>query len=246
MLMCIYAYKKEKERKFVDRTQPGPRGLASSLTLKVGDHRLRSTKVMVMWHPPPQYDRATPGGHTAVMQHLANIRDEQAEFGMQQREVPLNSMTRSLQVRHPEGWIPMSSPTTSGDYPPAKRRRMSSQGYDQNGMPNSNYPASHQGMPPPANTTHLNGQPVILQQSSIPKRGARACTACRKGKNRCEGDVSDLSLQAPAAAVVVVAAAKGMLDIGERGPLDPLDDLCASNAPRVGEGGTFFFGYTAI
>lgn len=24
----------------------------------------------------------------------------------------------------------------------------------------------------------------------IPKRGARACTACRKGKNRCEGEVS--------------------------------------------------------
>ena len=23
----------------------------------------------------------------------------------------------------------------------------------------------------------------------IPKRGARACTACRKGKNRCEGEV---------------------------------------------------------
>jgi hypothetical protein len=27
----------------------------------------------------------------------------------------------------------------------------------------------------------------------IPKRGARACTACRKGKNRCEGEVSGLS-----------------------------------------------------
>lgn len=26
--------------------------------------------------------------------------------------------------------------------------------------------------------------------SHIPKRGARACTSCRKGKNRCEGDVS--------------------------------------------------------
>src|ERR1700733_8706391 len=24
----------------------------------------------------------------------------------------------------------------------------------------------------------------------VPKRGARACTACRKGKNRCEGEVS--------------------------------------------------------
>jgi len=26
-------------------------------------------------------------------------------------------------------------------------------------------------------------------QSHIPKRGARACTSCRKGKNRCEGEV---------------------------------------------------------
>ena len=30
----------------------------------------------------------------------------------------------------------------------------------------------------------------------IPKRGARACTACRKGKNRCEGEVSRLSARA--------------------------------------------------
>jgi hypothetical protein len=34
----------------------------------------------------------------------------------------------------------------------------------------------------------VNSQPIILQPS-IPKRGSRACTACRKGKNRCEGDV---------------------------------------------------------
>ena len=27
------------------------------------------------------------------------------------------------------------------------------------------------------------------QQPHIPKRGARACTSCRKGKNRCEGEV---------------------------------------------------------
>jgi hypothetical protein len=30
----------------------------------------------------------------------------------------------------------------------------------------------------------------------IPKRGARACTACRKGKNRCEGEVGRLSARA--------------------------------------------------
>lgn len=28
----------------------------------------------------------------------------------------------------------------------------------------------------------------------IPKRGARACTACRKGKNRCEGEVRSVSM----------------------------------------------------
>jgi hypothetical protein len=30
------------------------------------------------------------------------------------------------------------------------------------------------------------------QPAHVPKRGARACTACRKGKNRCEGEVSVL------------------------------------------------------
>ncbi|GAW01564.1 hypothetical protein LENED_003166 [Lentinula edodes] len=30
--------------------------------------------------------------------------------------------------------------------------------------------------------------PAATPSSHIPKRGARACTACRKGKNRCEGD----------------------------------------------------------
>lgn len=32
------------------------------------------------------------------------------------------------------------------------------------------------------------------QQSHIPKRGARACTSCRKGKNRCEGEVRTVFL----------------------------------------------------
>jgi hypothetical protein len=32
------------------------------------------------------------------------------------------------------------------------------------------------------------------QQSHIPKRGARACTSCRKGKNRCEGEVRTVLL----------------------------------------------------
>ena len=32
------------------------------------------------------------------------------------------------------------------------------------------------------------------QQPHIPKRGARACTSCRKGKNRCEGEVRPVLL----------------------------------------------------
>ena len=32
------------------------------------------------------------------------------------------------------------------------------------------------------------------QQPHIPKRGARACTSCRKGKNRCEGEVRPVFL----------------------------------------------------
>jgi hypothetical protein len=35
------------------------------------------------------------------------------------------------------------------------------------------------------------------QQSHIPKRGARACTSCRKGKNRCEGEVRSVLLVLP-------------------------------------------------
>ncbi|KAH7875309.1 uncharacterized protein C8R40DRAFT_1045089 [Lentinula edodes] len=42
------------------------------------------------------------------------------------------------------------------------------------------------------NGADTNGSPASIPaatpSSHIPKRGARACTACRKGKNRCEGD----------------------------------------------------------
>ncbi|KIK67429.1 hypothetical protein GYMLUDRAFT_257309 [Collybiopsis luxurians FD-317 M1] len=55
---------------------------------------------------------------------------------------------------------------SNGSESTAKRRKVN--GADSNGSPASISPAT------PA--TH------------IPKRGARACTACRKGKNRCEGD----------------------------------------------------------
>ena len=53
---------------------------------------------------------------------------------------------------------------------------------------------------------HTNQQLYLMDESStasgatpghIPKRGARACTACRKGKNRCEGEVSKPISPAP-------------------------------------------------
>ncbi|KAF5393330.1 hypothetical protein D9757_000582 [Collybiopsis confluens] len=55
---------------------------------------------------------------------------------------------------------------SNGSESAAKRRKTN--GADTNGSPAS--------APLATSTTH------------IPKRGARACTACRKGKNRCEGD----------------------------------------------------------
>jgi hypothetical protein len=46
-----------------------------------------------------------------------------------------------------------------------------------------------------------NHSPQAQSPAHVPKRGARACTACRKGKNRCEGEVSFLFV------VVVLGAA---------------------------------------
>ncbi|KAG8890381.1 hypothetical protein FRB98_008956 [Tulasnella sp. 332] len=84
------------------------------------------------------------------------------------------------------------SPPTSGspshlehqDSHLAKRKRMSSNGpsppYTE---PQSNGPSSSM------NGNGLNGH-SDHNGSHVPKRGARACTACRKGKNRCEGDLT--------------------------------------------------------
>lgn len=90
----------------------------------------------------------------------------------------------------------MSSPTSSGEHPPAKRRKMSSAAYG-NGDPNESRmnpnTNSHQNTLAAGNGSDqlMSNAPqtATVQQSSIPKRGARACTACRKGKNRCEGEV---------------------------------------------------------
>ncbi|CAG8731537.1 6841_t:CDS:2, partial [Acaulospora colombiana] len=109
-------------------------------------------------------------------------------------EVPLSKVTRGLrrETQSPF-WFPMSSPTSSGEYPPSKRRRMSTNSYP-TGTSNQQIIASN--MNPNNSLVPGNGQlmsnqanSVIIQQASIPKRGARACTACRKGKNRCEGEV---------------------------------------------------------
>ncbi|KAH9839381.1 uncharacterized protein C8Q71DRAFT_704427 [Rhodofomes roseus] len=72
------------------------------------------------------------------------------------------------------------SPTTSNEYEPTtgKRRRtsftVSSQRSEMAHSPQES--SSGQAIAPPVPPGH------------IPKRGARACTACRKGKNRCEGE----------------------------------------------------------
>lgn len=68
---------------------------------------------------------------------------------------------------------------------PAKRRRTNSttnaNGVDQQETLHVSAEGSiHQPHP----------SPPTQSPAHIPKRGARACTACRKGKNRCEGEVS--------------------------------------------------------
>ena len=74
-----------------------------------------------------------------------------------------------------------SATTSNASDIPSKRRRTHSL-IAQN---NSN---SHQAMSQsPADPAHSSQTPV--PSAHIPKRGARACTACRKGKNRCEGEV---------------------------------------------------------
>ncbi|KAI0686868.1 hypothetical protein C8T65DRAFT_676643 [Cerioporus squamosus] len=71
------------------------------------------------------------------------------------------------------------SPTTStsnyDDQPNGKRRRTQSFSTNANGSGGRTEMAS-----PP--------DPSVSSPSHIPKRGARACTNCRKGKNRCEGE----------------------------------------------------------
>ncbi|KAI0743621.1 hypothetical protein C8Q80DRAFT_1107676 [Daedaleopsis nitida] len=75
------------------------------------------------------------------------------------------------------------SPTTStsnyDDQPNGKRRRTTSF---------NNGHGSRSEMASPQDTPSGHGLPSSAQSAHIPKRGARACTNCRKGKNRCEGE----------------------------------------------------------
>ncbi|OAX36573.1 hypothetical protein K503DRAFT_867495 [Rhizopogon vinicolor AM-OR11-026] len=72
-----------------------------------------------------------------------------------------------------------SATTSNASDIPSKRRRTHS-------LIAQNNNNSHQGMSQsPADAAH---SPQPDSSAHIPKRGARACTACRKGKNRCEGE----------------------------------------------------------
>ena len=86
------------------------------------------------------------------------------------------------------------SPTTSAsnydDQPNGKRRRT------QSFTTNANGNGGRSEMSSPQDPSGGHGLPANVPPSHIPKRGARACTNCRKGKNRCEGEVR-LSRQYP-------------------------------------------------
>ncbi|KIJ67756.1 hypothetical protein HYDPIDRAFT_37363 [Hydnomerulius pinastri MD-312] len=73
---------------------------------------------------------------------------------------------------------PTATASNSSDVP-SKRRRTNSI------IPNNGANQQEMSHSPAEGSTH----PSASQSSAhIPKRGARACTACRKGKNRCEGE----------------------------------------------------------
>ncbi|KAI0355676.1 hypothetical protein OH77DRAFT_1589675 [Trametes cingulata] len=88
------------------------------------------------------------------------------------------------------------SPATSNDYDQPngnKRRRTAS--FVAGAAPASgpavpNGPARSEMGSPTESASGLAAPPTPAGTAHIPKRGARACTNCRKGKNRCEGEVS--------------------------------------------------------
>lgn len=95
--------------------------------------------------------------------------------------MPLCS-TLLYSTTHPYTTTPMESPSPSSEYPPAKRRKTSE---------TDGHPVIHNSQMQQSPSVVATGSGNGLALPSIPKRGARACTACRKGKNRCEGEVSN-------------------------------------------------------
>ena len=93
------------------------------------------------------------------------------------------------------------SPTTStsnyDETPSTKRRRTTSFTAAANGGPRSE-------MASPQDSPSGHGASSSVAAAHIPKRGARACTNCRKGKNRCEGEVRILHLSRLAAGCLPV------------------------------------------
>lgn len=82
-------------------------------------------------------------------------------------------------------------PTSVGQNPP-KRRRTDSIPVNGNGAtsgPQRPQQFVQHDMNHPSMDAQLDAAQASPQPAHIPKRGARACTACRKGKNRCEGEV---------------------------------------------------------
>jgi hypothetical protein len=97
------------------------------------------------------------------------------------------------------------SPSSNSNSEPSHAKRKRAMSYASNTGSDSQYALGMHMHPPngqynphvassSTSATHVGPSSVENGRISaqIPKRGARACTACRKGKNRCEGEVSRL------------------------------------------------------
>ncbi|KAG9103474.1 hypothetical protein FRC06_010582 [Ceratobasidium sp. 370] len=98
------------------------------------------------------------------------------------------------------------SPSSNSNSEPTHAKRKRAMSYTSNAGSDSQYAlgSMHPQAHPPngqysahlatssTQAPHPGAAPVDSTRISaqIPKRGARACTACRKGKNRCEGEMS--------------------------------------------------------
>lgn len=122
------------------------------------------------WRTLPGKDRVSwDGFHSHVFSTVGKD-----VLGLSLKPVSASSLTMSLSP---------TATTSNGSDVPSKRRRTNSI------VPINNNSQQGMSQSPAEGSAHLSpSQP----SAHIPKRGARACTACRKGKNRCEGEVSTL------------------------------------------------------